>query len=632
MDSRTKRKVPGESVIQFCNNNARHGSKGGRVSTSCKSCSRSKKKCIFDGTGDKCQLCAARGIECSLKRSRETGSRSESGSGSGSVALAGTSDQEWLTVFLNEDAPFYNLNVLNTTPQSPEHRYVTRSLGYEGFSGMLYGILGEYDPLLRDKFFQYDDNDECCFHEKFFRRIEKNGFSHIFAYKKYDVAEREDFRLCHLSHGLDFYLNKVSNLHGYIPALVTLYVKFILPSLPIFDGTSINSVFSASAGAEESVDYGEFSDPLILLLLYRLTYRWFYYDTTIPIKGMDIMKGDDLQFIFGEEFFSVVWNQINRELIAPTITTLKSMILFYHIISFKGTGYRTPFESNLLSSIVNTSYIMGLHLDCSGWNVPKDEKNLRKRLWWTILVLDIWNKLANSLPTLAMNNSMFECNEPTSSVWFDMFDDIDDFFPESTIYSFYLFSKISYTTSKMVKTLFGGKTTIDDPEIQDFDDILDMWLEEYSSLSLEASVPYSSVALCYAVAKILIFRLKFKLIANDMEYNRLCFNGLINLFGKVMEILEGPSSSGVNCFWYNFSRSHFFYLRDVLLLLMVISSDKPQSLTVFRLVRRFKEWLANNARTLKIVLPALVRINITISSLGKQVKRLKDEQASKLYN
>lgn len=99
-----------------------------------------------------------------------------------------------------------------------------------------------------------------------------------------------------------------------------------------------------------------------------------------------------------------------------------------------------------------------------------------------------------------------------------------------------------------------------------------------------------------------------------------------------MEILEGPSSSVVNCFRYNFSRSHFFYLRDVLLLLMVISSDKPQSLTVFRLVRRFKEWLANNARTLKIVLPALVRINITISSLGKQVKRLKDEQASKLYN
>ncbi|QEU60960.1 hypothetical protein KDRO_D06570 [Kluyveromyces lactis] len=615
-----KRRTPGEMIIEFGDGRGKKRARvSGRTPTSCRSCAKSKKKCTRESDRGPCQLCENRGIECSF-------TQGEPGS------LPTMMEHEWLAVFLNEDAPFYNLNTLNRTPQSPQQKYVSRSLNYSGSGGVYYGILGEYDPLLRDKFFQYDDNNECLFHEKFFRRIEQHGFSSIFAYKKSDVAELENFKLINLTHDLDSYLEKVGKLQVYIPALLTLYVKFILPDLPIFDGQAINSVFASSDDIGSERDYGEFSDPLLLLLLYRLTYRWFYYDTSIPMKGLDIMKGNDLQFIFGEEFFTVVWNQINRELIAPTLTTLKCMIIFYHIISFKNTGYRTPFEANFLSSIINTAYIMGLHIDCSDWNIPKDEKNLRKRLWWVILLLETWNKLAYSLPTLTMNNGTLGEDGLSSVDCFSMFDDIDDFFPTSTVYSFYLFVNLTCTTCNLVKTLFQGEISMDDPKISHYDDLLNEWFNEYSTLPLETNVSYSSITLCYVVSKILILRLKFKLIADDLQYNKLCFDDSILLFNQAMEILQGSSASGVSCFWYNFSRSQFFYLRDLLLILMMIANDKAQSLKVFRLVRSFREWLANNARTLKIVLPALIRINITIASLGNQVKRLRDEPASKLYN
>lgn len=506
--------VPGQSVLKF---DGGKRTRGGRASTSCDACVKSKKKCVRDAVKENgsCQLCVSRGLECSLKSALQAKPQN--------AAWNPTLEHEWLTVFLNEDEPFYDLNVLNVTPRSPQFKYLVKSMNYSGSGGVYYGILGEYDPLLRDKFFQYDDNNECWFYDKFFRRIEEHGFSSIFAYKTLKIAEMENYCMVNLTHELDWYLGKASKLYKYVPRLLTLYIKFVLPDVPILDGNCINSIFAATNDVSEEdweKHYGEFSDPLWVLLVYRVVHRWIHYDTSIPIKNTDVLGGNDLEFVFDKNIFiTVAWNQINRELISPTISTLKSMLLFYHIISFKEAGYRTPFEATVLASIVNTAYLLGLHLECVDWNIPKYEKNLRKRLWWTILLCETWNKIAYSVPNLTLNSGTFN-QELSMDTCLDMFDDIDDFFPRNTVVSFYMFISLTCTTSKMAKDLFQNDSVLES-DIETYENNFHNWYEEYTSLQLDDNVSSCSVALCYVVAMILIFRLRFKLCVDDLEYNKL---------------------------------------------------------------------------------------------------------------
>lgn len=100
----------------------------------------------------------------------------------------------------------------------------------------------------------------------------------------------------------------------------------------------------------------------------------------------------------------------------------------------------------------------------------------------------------------------------------------------------------------------------------------------------------------------------------------------------MVNFLQSLSHTKVRSFWYNFSRSQFMYFRDLMLICMFTADNKDQSLTVFSCVKNFKGWLESYARELAIILPALIRINITLASLGKQVKALRDEEASALYN
>jgi hypothetical protein len=47
---------------------------------------------------------------------------------------------------------------------------------------------------------------------------------------------------------------------------------------------------------------------------------------------------------------------------------------------------------------VGAAQLLGLHLDCSTWQLPRWEKNLRKRLFWLLFVMDKWSSLYQGRP------------------------------------------------------------------------------------------------------------------------------------------------------------------------------------------------------------------------------------------
>ncbi|KAJ7858628.1 hypothetical protein B0H14DRAFT_2748258 [Mycena olivaceomarginata] len=50
-------------------------------------------------------------------------------------------------------------------------------------------------------------------------------------------------------------------------------------------------------------------------------------------------------------------------------------------------------NSMLLGQTIAAGRLMGLHLDCTSWMIPKWEKNLRVKLWWAVLQQDKWAAL-----------------------------------------------------------------------------------------------------------------------------------------------------------------------------------------------------------------------------------------------
>ncbi|KAJ7222409.1 hypothetical protein GGX14DRAFT_540400 [Mycena pura] len=50
-------------------------------------------------------------------------------------------------------------------------------------------------------------------------------------------------------------------------------------------------------------------------------------------------------------------------------------------------------NSMLLGQTIAAARLMGLHLDCTSWLIPKWEKHLRIKLWWAVLQQDKWSAL-----------------------------------------------------------------------------------------------------------------------------------------------------------------------------------------------------------------------------------------------
>lgn len=557
-------------------------------------------------------------------------------------------DTDWLDIFLDENATYFDLAGLSLQPNvdaaannmgnSFESSPPIKSLEYHSYGGIHYGLLGEYDPILRHRFFRYNESNECYFPTKFFPLISESRMSPgvssmppftnsaLFAYKKTSVAVRENYKFLTPGLNLDEYLSRADLLRPHIPNIVILYVKHILASLPIIDGSTINE-FLADPPGKISQGETEFKHPLWLLLLYKIVYPFITYDTTIPQYGLDILKNDPLAFIFDDSiFFSVAYYEIIRELSAPTLVTIKCMILFYHMYSFKKCGYITPFESSFLSMMTSLAFSFGLELDCRDWNIPKYEKNLRMRIWYVIQLLEKWNKVASSLPSSISDPISLSLDRTK-----DIFDDIDDILDDAE--GFWLSIDLTRILGDFAKQVLSHSR--DSKDVQQACDIcnseLKKWDENYENAEFDEGFPYQSIRLAYFVLIMLVNRVKYQEQAWDRCSNHY-YNKSIILFKQMVNFLQSLSHTKVRSFWYNFSRSQFMYFRDLMLICMLTADNKDQSLTVFPYVKNFKGWLESYARELAIILPALIRINITLVSLGKQVKALRDEEASALYN
>ena len=162
------------------------------------------------------------------------------------------------------------------------------------------------------------------------------------------------------------------------PRLIEVFEQIVHPSFPI-------------CGDETFRDYREGNltkfDPALLAALYIIA------STHTPQH--ELQSGASLPSCQPLEDMAI--SLFQTSLARPTLSTVHAgVILMQH------TGIDTK---TLNTQLIEASHELGIHLDCSGWNLSRSELGLRKRLAWAIYMQDKWCSLIHGRPSSLSNNN-----------------------------------------------------------------------------------------------------------------------------------------------------------------------------------------------------------------------------------
>lgn len=161
-------------------------------------------------------------------------------------------------------------------------------------------------------------------------------------------------------------------VHPYGPALVDLYFRTVHPSYPILHKDVWVEKYSRS--------YKEFSPPQ-LAAFYLIAMDWWEYDRDLSSNE----KPD------ANALLKAAMKTMTAVLHRPKLSTVQAGLLFLQ---------RSGGDSWVLTSqVVALAEELGLHVDCSTWNIPDWEKGLRRRLAWAVYMQDKWSAFIHGRPS-----------------------------------------------------------------------------------------------------------------------------------------------------------------------------------------------------------------------------------------
>lgn len=103
------------------------------------------------------------------------------------------------------------------------------------------------------------------------------------------------------------------------------------------------------------------------------------------IIGHSITYEPEVRLLFGTVWKDAVAAE-DEEYKAPRLQTLHLALIS---LATRPSQAHAVNAMSLARSVA-IAHILGLHLDCAGWSLPRWEKSVRKRAWWALIVLDKW--------------------------------------------------------------------------------------------------------------------------------------------------------------------------------------------------------------------------------------------------
>lgn len=166
--------------------------------------------------------------------------------------------------------------------------------------------------------------------------------------------------------------------HG--ATLVKLYFRIVHPSFPILHKNVFIEKYNRT--------YREITAHL-LAAVYALAVCWWSYDPDLLLQ----------EKIHEAALVRIAHHAVQDAMHRPRLNTVQAGLLLlqrHRNPLFMDNSWMWSFTSSLLG----LGQHLGLHLDCSSWDIPEWEKGLRKRLAWALYIQDAFSALVLGRPCL----------------------------------------------------------------------------------------------------------------------------------------------------------------------------------------------------------------------------------------
>ncbi|KAF4459310.1 Transcription factor [Fusarium albosuccineum] len=175
--------------------------------------------------------------------------------------------------------------------------------------------------------------------------------------------------------------------------LISLFLKFISPSIPVISRSQTTVILTNSNGHINEI-------PTCLLAA--------IYASAIPFSSHDpcLYLSSVYEDSAVERLWDIVYELISANIRTPRLATLQAALLYMQRPCKRNSRALSDHPSvwQFWGSVVGLASSLGLHLECRRWAIPSWEKRLRRRLWWSVYLEDTWRSLLLGRPPFIQTN------------------------------------------------------------------------------------------------------------------------------------------------------------------------------------------------------------------------------------
>lgn len=164
-------------------------------------------------------------------------------------------------------------------------------------------------------------------------------------------------------------------------------MKRIFPVLPVISRTQLGLVNSETIPEASVVD----SIPTYLLAaLYAIALPFAHEDDHLCLLNAYERPP-------ASRIWKIAYMLIMDAIHIPKLSVLQASLLYLHK-NINSSTIDTAFTWSFMGTVVGLAHSLGLHLQCSLFGLPAQEKRLRRRLWWAVYNEDKWASILFGRP------------------------------------------------------------------------------------------------------------------------------------------------------------------------------------------------------------------------------------------
>ncbi len=395
--------------------------------------------------------------------------------------------------------------------------------------------------------------------------------------------------------------------HG--QTLINLYFRIVHPSFPILHKKVFLEKYSRT--------HQEFSPPLLAAVYILALQYWSYENELLRFKKPEVGNLEELAM-----------RSLAYVVHRPKLSTVEAGLLLLQ--------WRTGSSSwALTSQMVAVGQELGLHLDCSSWNIPGWERGLRKRLAWALFMQDKWSSFIHGRPSHINNDADWAVQPLTERDFPENATDDDDregstevekgrsIFSHMVLLTQILANVLTTLYSGRVESEIRAATGADATKLvlskaKPLQMRLNAWhasLPEYLSMENVTIRKLSSTGylhLAYWATEISLHRCIFRTLpnCNEAELTHICRKAAETRLTHAVAFVKALKAEHLQSFWYFASAFNFGLVGIFQSLLCIFADTRDEKETHLKILDEYRWLLRVSSKSAVFLEQAMAMIDL----------------------